>query len=134
VKSEGMSTYSAITLTPPSEISVIVQSRGKEPVPNWIFASRLHRRRSLLRRLASISVLRLLGADSFGISALYRFTEQTFESSYRDLSQSTRCFQEFFTAPARKAQSAGPMSVNSRLNAAGFGLRLRMRLMHERAR
>ena len=28
-----------MTLTPPSEISVIVQSRGNEPVPNWIFAS-----------------------------------------------------------------------------------------------
>jgi hypothetical protein len=99
VKSEGMSTYSAITLTPPSEMSVIVQSRGKELVPNWIFASRLQRRRSLVRRFASISILRLLDADSSGISAIYRFTEQTLESSYRDLSQSTCSFQEIFTEP-----------------------------------
>src|SRR3954466_5867525 len=89
VKSEGMSTYSAIALTPPSEMSVIVQSRGKEPVPNWIFANRLHRRRSLLRRLASISILRPLDADSSGIQSFTCFTEQTLESSYRDLSQST---------------------------------------------
>jgi len=52
-----MSTYSAITLTPPSDTSVMVQSRGNEPVPNWILASRLHIRRSLLRRLAN-SLLR----------------------------------------------------------------------------
>src|SRR5215213_11619142 len=59
VKSDGMSTYSAITFTPPSDMSVIVQSRGNEPVPNWILANRLQRRRSLVRRFASISILRL---------------------------------------------------------------------------
>src|SRR5690349_968613 len=86
VKSEGMSTYSAMTFTPPSEMSVIVQSRGKEPFPNWIFASLLHTRRSLLRRFASISILRVLDGHSSGVSAPYGFTEQTLESSYRDLS------------------------------------------------
>jgi hypothetical protein len=35
----------------------MVQSRGNEPVPNCILASRLHIRRSLLRRLAN-SLLR----------------------------------------------------------------------------
>jgi hypothetical protein len=35
----------------------MVQSRGNEPVPNWILASRLQIRRSLLRRLAN-SLLR----------------------------------------------------------------------------
>jgi hypothetical protein len=47
-----------MTFTPPSDTSVIVQSRGKEPVPNWIFASLLHRRRSLLRRFTNMSILR----------------------------------------------------------------------------
>ena len=31
-----------MTLTPPADTSVIMQSRGSEPVPNWIFATRLH--------------------------------------------------------------------------------------------
>src|ERR1700692_2460495 len=57
VNSLGTSRYSAITFTPPSDTSVITQSRGSEPVPNWIFATRLQRRRSLLRRLASMSIL-----------------------------------------------------------------------------
>jgi hypothetical protein len=56
VNSEGMSRYSAITFTPPADTSVIVQSRGNEPVPNWILANRLHRRRSLLRRFTSMSI------------------------------------------------------------------------------
>src|ERR1017187_5485995 len=34
VNSGGISRYSAITFPPPSEISVTVQSRGSEPVPN----------------------------------------------------------------------------------------------------
>jgi len=38
---------------------VIRQSRGSEPVPNWIFAPRLHGRRSLLRRFANMSILRV---------------------------------------------------------------------------
>jgi hypothetical protein len=42
-----MSTYSAMTLTPPADTSVIVQSRGNDPMPNWIFANLLHVRRSL---------------------------------------------------------------------------------------
>jgi hypothetical protein len=42
VNSGGISRCSAITFTPPCDMSVIVQSRGKEPVPNWILASRLH--------------------------------------------------------------------------------------------
>ena len=48
-----------MTFTPPADTSVIMQSRGSEPVPNWIFATRLHRRRSLLRRLANMSILRV---------------------------------------------------------------------------
>jgi hypothetical protein len=54
-----MSGYSAITFTPPFDTSVIVQSRGNEPVPNWIFATLLHGRRSLLRRFINISILHL---------------------------------------------------------------------------
>jgi hypothetical protein len=42
VNSEGISTYSAITLTPPSDTSVIVQSRGSELFPNWILAALVH--------------------------------------------------------------------------------------------
>src|SRR4051794_39841960 len=38
VNSDGGSRCSATTLTPPSEMSVITQSRGKLPVPNCIFA------------------------------------------------------------------------------------------------
>src|ERR1700756_2451735 len=53
VNSGGGSRCSATTFTPPSEMSVITQSRGKEPVPTWIFARVLHRRRSALRRLAA---------------------------------------------------------------------------------
>jgi hypothetical protein len=45
-----------MTFTPPTDMSVMVQSRGKEPVPNWIFAKLLHRRRSLLRRFANMSI------------------------------------------------------------------------------
>lgn len=48
-----------MTFTPPADTSVIMQSRGSEPVPNWIFATRLHRRRSLLRRFANMSILRV---------------------------------------------------------------------------
>jgi hypothetical protein len=55
----GMSTYSAITFTPPFDTSVIVQSRGNEPFPNWIFATLLHGRRSLLRRFINMSILHL---------------------------------------------------------------------------
>src|SRR6516225_9708550 len=51
----GTSRYSATTFTPPSEISVIVQSRGSEPAPHWILAILLHTRRSLLRRSAYMS-------------------------------------------------------------------------------
>ena len=54
VNSEGISGYSAMIFTPPSDISEIMQSRGNPPVANWIFAKLLHARRSLLRRLASI--------------------------------------------------------------------------------
>jgi hypothetical protein len=59
VNSAGMSGYSAITFTPPADTSVTVQSRGNELFPNWIFATRLHGRRSLLRRFANMSILRL---------------------------------------------------------------------------
>jgi hypothetical protein len=58
VNSVGMSRYSAISFTPPSDTSVIVQSRGNELFPNWIFATLLHRRRSVLRRFANMSILR----------------------------------------------------------------------------
>src|SRR5580700_6340415 len=57
VNRAGISRYSATTLTPPFEISVIVQSRGREPAPDWIFAILLHERRSVLRRLTNISTL-----------------------------------------------------------------------------
>ena len=55
VNSDGISGYSAIIFTPPSDISVIIQSRGNPPVPNWILAKFLHTRRSLLRRFANIT-------------------------------------------------------------------------------
>src|SRR4029078_198453 len=51
--SDGASRCSATTLTPPSEMSVITQSRGKLPVPNCILARLLHKLRSLLRRFAA---------------------------------------------------------------------------------
>jgi len=57
VNSGGSSKYSATTFTPPSEMSVTMQSRGKPPVPNWILARLLQIRRSLLRRFANISIL-----------------------------------------------------------------------------
>ena len=60
VNSDGISGYSAITLTPPAEMSVIMQSRGKLPVPNWILAILLHSRRSVFRRLTNISLTRSL--------------------------------------------------------------------------
>src|SRR4029079_19660339 len=41
--------------TPPSDTSVIMQSRANPPVANWILAKLLHTRRSLLRRFANIS-------------------------------------------------------------------------------
>src|SRR6516164_4038779 len=56
VNSGGSSKYSATTFTPPSEMSVTMQSRGKPPVPNWILARLLQIRRSLLRRFANISI------------------------------------------------------------------------------
>src|SRR5204863_3631999 len=61
VNSAGISGYSAITLTPPAEMSVIMQSRGKLPVPNWIFATLLHTRRSVFRRLTNIFPHPLVG-------------------------------------------------------------------------
>ena len=39
--------------TPPSDMSVIMQSRGNPPVANCIFAKFLHARRSLERRFAA---------------------------------------------------------------------------------
>jgi hypothetical protein len=42
--------------TPPSDMSEIMQSRGKPPVANCIFAKLLHARRSLLRRFAYMSI------------------------------------------------------------------------------
>ena len=50
-----------MTFTPPADTSVIVQSRGSEPVPNWILAKLLHRRRSLLRRFINMSIIRRSG-------------------------------------------------------------------------
>jgi hypothetical protein len=46
-----------MTFTPPAEMSVMVQSRGSEPVPNWILAKLRHTRRSLVRRFANMSIL-----------------------------------------------------------------------------
>src|SRR5258708_20698034 len=82
VNSEGTSRYSAITFTPPSDTSVIVQSRGKEPVPNWILANRLHRRRSLLRRFTSMSILRLFDNGPSGIPTAFK--EEPFDFAYRN--------------------------------------------------
>jgi hypothetical protein len=45
--------------SPPSEMSTIVQSRGREPIPNWIFASPRQARRSLRRRLDGASAFAL---------------------------------------------------------------------------
>ena len=45
-----------MTFTPPTDMSVMVQSRGNELVPNWIFAKLLHKRRSLLRRFECMSI------------------------------------------------------------------------------
>jgi hypothetical protein len=64
VNSAGMSTSSAISFTPPSEMSVIMQSRGNEPVPNLIRDTSLHGRRSLLRRLTNMVDPYLSGSDA----------------------------------------------------------------------
>src|SRR4029078_524945 len=56
VNSEGISGYSAMIFTPPSDMSEIMQSRGNPPVANCIFAKLLHARRSLLRRFAYMSI------------------------------------------------------------------------------
>src|SRR5258705_10832817 len=53
VNSVGISGYSAMIFTPPSETSEIIQSLGSPPVANCIFAKLLHARRSLLRRFAA---------------------------------------------------------------------------------
>src|SRR6476660_1483888 len=37
-------------------MSVMVQSRGREPVPTWIFAPLVHSWRSLLRRFTNIAL------------------------------------------------------------------------------
>jgi len=66
VNSGGTSRCSATTLTPPAEISVIMQSRGKLPTPNWILAPRLHSRRSFLRRFAIMPFPSPLNGDPFG--------------------------------------------------------------------
>jgi hypothetical protein len=78
VNSVGMSRYSAISFTPPSDTSVMVQSRGNELFPNWIFATRLHRRRSVLRRFANMSILR---PARWFIRQSSRFTEESLESA-----------------------------------------------------
>ena len=59
VNSPGISGYSASTFAPPSDKSVIIQSRGNEPVPYWIFATRRPHRRSFLRRFPKVSTLRV---------------------------------------------------------------------------
>jgi hypothetical protein len=46
--------FEIFTFTPPFDTSVIVQSRGNDPAPHWIFAILLHTRRSLFRRSADI--------------------------------------------------------------------------------
>src|ERR1700743_1696963 len=56
VNSLGTSRCSAITFTPPVETSVMVQSRGNVPVPNWILAKLRHTRRSLERRFTNMSI------------------------------------------------------------------------------
>ncbi|WP_246173938.1 hypothetical protein [Bradyrhizobium paxllaeri] len=58
--------------TPPSDMSVIMQSRGNPPVANCIFAKFLHARRTLARRFAAnMSTLALARCDSLeGGSAL----------------------------------------------------------------
>jgi hypothetical protein len=80
VNSGGISTCSAITFTPPSEMSVTVQSRGNEPVPTWIFAKLLHTRRSLLRLFANTLIpFALLDNGSSNIPAAFK--EELLESA-----------------------------------------------------
>jgi len=81
VNSEGMSRCSAITFTPPSDMSVIVQSRGSVPVPNWILAKLLHTRRSLLRRFANVSISNLHLDRLWLIRLWFGFSEEVFEST-----------------------------------------------------
>jgi hypothetical protein len=79
VNSVGTSTCSAITFRPPSEMSVIVQSRGNEPVASWILARLLHGRRSLLRLFANMSIPALLDNASPNIPAAFK--EELLESA-----------------------------------------------------
>jgi hypothetical protein len=59
-------------------MSVMVQSRGSKPAPNWILARLLQSRRSLLRRFTNMSILRLLFDNaSSGIPAA--FSEELLE-------------------------------------------------------
>jgi hypothetical protein len=94
VNSGGISRYSATTFTPPSEMSVTMQSRGKPPVPNCIFARLLQIRRSLLRRFAAnISILpRSMPTHPVSV----RLTEQSLEYAELKLSQSIVCFRIHF--------------------------------------
>jgi len=50
-----------MTFTPPTDMSVMVQSRGSELVPNWIFAKLLQSRRSLLRRFSRFACMSIPG-------------------------------------------------------------------------
>ena len=124
VNSAGMSRYSAITFTPPADTSVIVQSRGNEPAANRIFATLLHRRRSLLRRFSNMSILRLarwfiphlqpfyrtiIGIRIAGSLAMYLFSLNSFYRVPQTLSRNAR--------ECHKCRSKNPALQVSRLNA-----------------
>jgi hypothetical protein len=93
VNSGGSSRYSATTFTPPSEMSVTTQSRGKPPVPNWIFARLLQIRRSLLRRFANILIL---SRSMPTLRHCMSFTKQSLGYVERKPLQSIICFRTHF--------------------------------------
>jgi hypothetical protein len=62
-------------------MSVMVQSRGNVPVPNWIFAKLLHTRRSLLRRFANVSISNLHWVRLWLIWLWFGFSEEILETT-----------------------------------------------------
>jgi hypothetical protein len=104
VNSVGTSTYSAITFTPPADTSVIMQSRGNEPVPNWIFATLLHRRRSLLRRFTSMLIPQLF---NIGYSAFPAVLKKNYWNLPSDTSRNVSIPLEVFL-PSSSAMSGKP--------------------------
>jgi hypothetical protein len=117
VKCGGISRYSATTFTPPFETSVIVQSRGNDPAPHWIFAILLHNLRSLLRRSAYMSISptaigfvhrhNLAGKDLNQASKSVRNVAVVFLIHLPNAHANGGCVPRLLVSPARTQQALG---------------------------